>query len=436
MQRLRIDIAANGAVATALVAAGPAFHRAEVLAALQTAGVVHGIDQAAIDALVLAAADPKQTGKHPLANGTAKVDGEDGRVELLQVLGPTAGRIGEGDGIDFRERDLLMPVLTGTQLARLVPPSPGQDGRDVRGRTQPAKPGKPARLQTGPGVQVDGERLLAACDGVRSWTPPRLDVVTATVHAADVDYKSGNLRTEGSLSVRGDVQQGFTVTAAHDLVVQGSVFDATVTAGGNAHIDGAAAGPHCRIETTGDLACHHATGPTLIAGGTIAFGDAATHCQARATAIVAQSGRGTVVGGELRAKERIAVRTAGNGNGARTTLVVGDTTAAAAAFLRTYHADLRLSQRAMLQGHTSGPNAGKALRTAVRLADPITKEVLALREQARVALLAASLDVSDGLHAGVHVVFGEHRVPIETPRRAVRLRWNEQDQTIAEEPLP
>lgn len=436
MGRLRVVIAADGLTADVAAARGAPCTEAELRQELATAGVRFGLDPVAIQGLANRLVDPEWAGSASVAHGTPAVPGKDGRLVLTQVLGLQAGQEHRDGHIDYRERQFLLPIRAEACVATVEAPTAGVDGRSVLDRSVPAKPGAPLKLKVGPGLQMDGDRLQALRGGVLSWTPPLIDVVALYSHGGDIDYHTGNLHTDGSLEVRGDVREGFAATATHDVRITGAVLNGTTSAGGRLVVDQGVLGGDAKAEAKGDLYCRHATAATLVAGGTVTFGDEATHCRLRATNLVATTGRGTVFGGELRVRQAITVRTAGTGQGAPTLLLVGDVSDAEAELVRTVNADRKLADRALQRGRQDGGRGGKATREAVRLGDPAQQERLRLRLLQRDLLRTATVEIHDTLHAGVRIQFGERTFACDGPRHHLRLRWDEAKDEIVEEPLP
>ena len=436
MGRLRIDITADGITAELVVAAGPPASAVDVQAALAAASVNHGLDLDAIAAASSRLQDPQHQGRTVVARGSAARPGNDGRLELTWPLGLQPGTEA-GDGhVDFRERQFLHPVSAGTVCARIVEPEAGAPGRSVRGAVLPAKAGRPVAVRPGPGLQLAGDRLIAVRGGTLVGNGTAIDVVPLFQHGADVDYRSGNLHTDGALVVRGDVREGFAATATEAVHVLGAVLDSSVHGGGSVRIEQGVLGPTSLVVAGTDLWCRHATGATLQAGRLLTFGDGASHCRAAATDIVATTGRGAVFGGELRARQRVAVRSAGRDPGAPTTLAVADLTTANAELVRNTGRDQKLAERARHKARTLGSSGGKSLRQATRLGDAAQQERLQLRLQQRELLRTACIEVLDQLHLGVRLGFGEHNHTVTEVRQHVRLRWDVDADRLVEERLP
>lgn len=418
------------------VAKGAPCTEAELRSALAAGGVTFGVDDVAVHQLAERAVETEWSGSAVVARGQAAVNGRDGYLAIVDPPGLRAGTTHADGHIDYRERHYLLPVAADTLVATVVPPEPGRPGCSVAGRALAAKAGAPLRLRPGPGVRLEDDRLHAIRGGVLSLAAPLVDVVPLFVQGGDVDYRVGNLHTEGSVEVRGDVHEGFAVQATHDVRVVGAVLDATITAGARVLVDQGVLGDHARVTAQGDVYCRHATAAALHAGGVVTFGDGASHCRALGERIVATTGRGTVFGGELRARASIVVRTAGTAQGARTLLAVGDVSDLEATAVREALADQKLADRAVQRGRQDAGRSVKATRTAVRLGDTAQQAKLRIRMQQRERLRGASVEIHETLHPGVRVQFGDKSFCTDSPRRHLRLRWDEEHDCIVEENLP
>ncbi len=415
MGRVRVNISGDGLVATAVAPAGPSSAQSDVEAALRDAGVVHGIDAGAVPAFAGRLADTTFAGSMVVARGTAPVAGSDGHVDDLDPVSRIAGQQRKDGSVDFRERHMLRAIPVDTAVARNVPPTSGTPGRDVRDRALAPKAGKAHRVRMGPGVRVDGDLVVATRGGCLLHDDRVIDVVSLYTHGGDVDYASGNLHTDGSLIVRGDVHEGFTATATGDVNVTGAVFGAEVQAGSIARIDQGVLGKDARVRAGGDVLCRHATSALLQAGGGVVIGDQAAHCRIRGATLTARSGRGAIVGGEARIASCIKIKVAGTPNGAATHLAVAD-------------------PEADVPDAEPRPVGGSARATGAAVAVDRT-EVLRRRERMRELMKTAVIEVSDTLWAGVRITIGDVTMVVDQARQNVRLRYAEATNSIAEEPL-
>ena len=170
------------------------------------------------------------------------VPGEDGKVILLFGSRAEAGPKLRADGTaDFREVEAVIQVKAGAALARLQPPGPGTAGRDARGASLPAPAGMPAQLPAGPGTRPseDGQSLLAAQDGIVSMRDGVVSVSAVLELNEGVDFRTGNIRFDGEVRVKGNVAEGFRIEAGGDIRIDGDAESAVlISSRGNVHVTG------------------------------------------------------------------------------------------------------------------------------------------------------------------------------------------------------
>jgi uncharacterized protein (DUF342 family) len=437
VQRLCIEIAPDGMSATAVVARGPAAAQHVLAGALREAGVLHGVDAAAAGRLSHDLAREDFEGRVVVAHGTPPGRSLDGVIELDAAAAAVAGVVAPDGSIDYHERHRLHAATAGQLLARHTPPRRGANGIDVRGRACAADEPRDTTVKLGPGVrEAAGGDIVAERDGVLAFLAGKsLDVVPLWEHDGNVDLESGNLRTAGSLTIRGDVCEGFVAAAEHDLVVTGAVLGEAVAAG-SLVVAAGVLGQTAVATAGGDLSFRHATNADLTAGGTVRIGDQAAHSTIRGGVIEAVHGRGHVHGGELRARTRIVCREAGMPIGVPTLLAVGDVSecepARARLDARAFAAERRLQKQVRTDEHRDGKRA----READRSGNAARQERLQMLMRQRELLRGASIQVLGTIHPAVVVQFGDVRQTVETPLSNATFRWDPDQGAIVTEQEP
>jgi uncharacterized protein len=425
--RIRIVIAPDGSTATAQVAAGPPCDEGDLRKACRAAGVTAGIDEQALRALGQQLEDPSAVVVGAiLARGKAAQDGRDAHLLNLPSSDLKPGAVAAEGRINYRERDFLHPITNGQRLATIVSATRGSPGFDVRGEALAAMPGRPLTERLGPGTQRDGNTVLANCDGVVLHTEQLLDVVPLFTHAGNVDYASGNLHSNGSLLVQGDVGGGFQVTASGDIAVQGTVYG-ELLAEGSVLIERGVLGQEC-VRAGADFTCHHATNSTISAARKLVVEDQVHQCQVKARSVQVVNGKGSVRGGEVLARDHIEVRSAGAPAGTATTLAVGQLIDERATLARLSVATMRESreaQRFLDQGRGS-----KGLRKLVKASNHESAEQLRLKRRQRELLRDATIRIAGTCFGGVVVKFGVMQLRIHEDLHDVTFHFDLDRETI------
>lgn len=305
---------------------GQAASVADVMAALAQAEVVYGIDQAA----VAKACQAGQCSALVVARGTLPEDGQDASFEtLVPDTVEREPKVGEDGLIDYREHGIIPVVAAGTALMRHTPATRGVDGRTVKGRELPAKPGHEAAFASkldGAEVSRDDPNLLVASV---SGQPVRVACgvnVEPILRVKEVNMASGNIHFDGTVHVSGEVVQGMKVQASGDIVVDGIVDGGVLEAGGNIQVAGGVIA-HARLTAGAAVNARFAQGVSITAGTLIAIGDAALDCELQSLnqIIIGTNApeRGRLVGGSATAAMLLRTPLLGSNKAGATRVVMG-----------------------------------------------------------------------------------------------------------------
>ena len=180
-----------------------------------------------------------------IAKGEKPSEGKDGYVDYhFNKDGRKAKLKEDASGrVNIKDMNLIDNVKTGDILCQLVPPEIGKSGMSVKGEEILGKVGAPGKLPSGKNVEVseDGNRLIAAIDGMVVWEESQVHV--EPIYVVDkVDSSTGNVRFNGSVVVNGEVGDGFEIHAGEDITIALSVGRVIMHAGGNIKIAGGVLG--------------------------------------------------------------------------------------------------------------------------------------------------------------------------------------------------
>ena len=261
-------------------------------------------------------------GKFPTKSVPAKFEFV---VEPIQdrLMQPKLRDDGTVDMHDFGE---IQMVEINDVLLKRIPPKKGAPGFDVMGEVVEAP--NPADRQIVPGegtalASDDENVLIATRRGVAMRNKGGMAVEDAYV-VQNVDLKTGNIDFDGSVVVRGSVQDGLRVAASGKVLVQDYVESAEIEAGGDVIIgkgllgrktnrpedsDGSAS-----IVCGGDFSANYAQYAQIDAKGTVKLAKHAMHCRIESREIVLASPRkseGKIIGGTLMPSRRVVCNTLG-----------------------------------------------------------------------------------------------------------------------------
>lgn len=262
-----------------------------------------------------------------LVQGKNPIPGRDGYLEYLVSTREAAGIEDESGRLDFRDRGSFPMVEAGQVIGRLHPPTQGQGGIDIYGKTIPASGGHELHIHLGENVIVHDDKMTfeATAKGVMSVEKNVLSVSDCLVISGNVDMSTGNVKLEhGSVKILGSIQAGFSVSAPRNVVVSGSVESATVYAGGSVEVAGGILMPDGgRITAEGDVLAGYATNARIEAGGNVNIANDVTNSRIRCEGtFIATKGKGHIQGGRIVSGKGITCNEAGSELGVATTLAV------------------------------------------------------------------------------------------------------------------
>ncbi len=275
--------------------------------------------------------------------GRSPVHGVDGRLEILvDNMKKRSPHLDEQGLTDFRDLGEIVTVKAGDVLMRIVDPTPGETGLTVTGKEIPTKPGKKVPFPPGlEGVMIDPKdphRLIAAISGCPIVTKNGVSV-EAVYRVENVDLHTGNISYDGGVIVSGDVHSGMTIKATGDILIEGTMEDALLEAGGDVTVKCGIIGSgedynatdkkiHAAINCGGSCTVKFAQNAHIMAGNGIFVQEAAIQCELAAAhqIIVGNKGsnKGELIGGVARATMLVMAHNFGSDDHPKTVVIVGN----------------------------------------------------------------------------------------------------------------
>lgn len=299
----------------------------QVAARLRELKIVLPPDRESLESAVagaLSGDDPRLTDLL-LVTGIVAVEACDGRLEWSREFFDTHYPVDPKTGeIDFRRRVGDPTVSAGELLVKVCPARPGTPGRNVFGQALPVRAPVETKITPAENVERDDDEggYRAACSGRVSFRDGRLKVDPVLLLQGDVGASSGNVRHQGSVVIKGDVDAGYSVEATGDIEIGGMVYDAHVKSGGDLAIAGGVNGnTRCRLESRGDLHAKFVLNATIRAGGDIQAEREIYQSEVEAGGEV-RVPAGRIVGGVTHAVRGITVGEAGSSSDPSTHFVL------------------------------------------------------------------------------------------------------------------
>lgn len=297
-----------------------------IRAALDTAGVIHGIDDEVLTELE---DHPRYREPIVVAEGTRPVNGKDAHIvyNFKTDNKPIHFEETKEGRVDFRELNRIENVVEGQVLARKVPPEEGTPGQTVTGRLIPAKDGRDIVPPLGPNTRLsdDGRSILAEINGLVKLLNGKVTVEKIYVVEGDVNMKEGNIRFLGTIIIKGNVDDGFSVNAAGDIEVMGSVGKGMLEAEGDIIVHQGIAGKGGAVVTAGgNIWSKFIENAKVHSGDMVVVSDGILNSSVFADKrIICRGKRASIAGGHVRAAEEIDTKNLGAPAGTETLVEVG-----------------------------------------------------------------------------------------------------------------
>ncbi len=324
-----VDIT-DGAMKAVIIVNEPGFGGADtsadyVRSFLASNGVVHGVKDDVLDGLENA---PRYGRPIVVAEGTRARDGANARIEYHFKLERDAVTLREKDGrVDFKDISRVENVVAGQLLAKKIPAEAGQPGQTVTASMIAATKGKDCDLLVGKNVKLaeDGLSATAEINGQVLLLGGKINVEPIYTIPGDVNLRTGNILFLGTVIVRGNVEDGFSVKAAGNIEVFGSVGKCVIDAEGDIVVhQGIAAKTEGKVRCGKNLYSKFIEHAHVDAGENVIVTDGIVHSYVDANRMILCAGkRAQIVGGRLRASEEINSKILGSVAGTETLLEVG-----------------------------------------------------------------------------------------------------------------
>ncbi len=205
---------------------------------LRAENVHAGIDEAMIEEAFARLIELEEPGAvFVIARGTHPRHGKNGDIQFkVDVSGRASYRASEADDdtIDFREATTVTSVAPGEVVAELIPPTKGEPGVQLSGKTIAARDGKPASIRLGEGIELtpDGLYCKSTQQGRPVYSAGVLSVSPIYEVSGDVDFNTGNIKFDGHVVVSGNVQDDFAIEA-NSIEIRGVIGAAKIVCKGD-----------------------------------------------------------------------------------------------------------------------------------------------------------------------------------------------------------
>ena len=307
---------------------GLTFEPEELVKLLRQRGVIFGIQSK----LIADALDEERFGEPVLvAQGKVPEHGANATIRYHFRTEKSQHSFVEDERghIDFRELGLFDNVSPEQILAEKVSATRGgAPGHTVTGAPIEAKDGvDETSLRAGKStvLSADGRSLRSTITGQVVLVDGVVNVEPVVDIKGDVDFKTGNIESLGSVVVHGNVADGFHIKAKGNIDVQGMVESAHLEAKGDIVIRKGILGKGvATVSAGGDVVAKFVDRATVCAGrDAIIGGEILTSTVRAGRRVKCEGGHGNIIGGSVHAQESVSASTIGSRIGVATVIAIG-----------------------------------------------------------------------------------------------------------------
>lgn len=297
----------------------------EIFEALNKAGIVFGINTKLL-------AGPLKSGvEYVIAEGIPAVNGEDAVIKMFEIS-PLKPKIIDSNKVNYYELNLINHVMEGDWLGERKDPTPGLPGKNVRGKQISQIPGRNfPLLYDRRSVREHYENgityLYSKKNGAVYYKGDTIGVYDYLEIKGDIDFSTGNIDFDGFLSVKGTVEDNFSVVASNDLEILGDygvgAADKIMSKDGNIYIKGGIAGKNKAIvRCKKNLYVKFLSDITVECEGNVYVGFYCMNSNVRARQLIVESPKGKIIGGKIDVEIQVSAAEIGNKTESRTLIRV------------------------------------------------------------------------------------------------------------------
>ena len=287
--------------------------------------VKYGIDEALLKALP---DSPERYFRLYLAaRGKPAVHGKDGQIVDMFSRKPERRLVvDEYNRVDYASISFIQNAAEGDVICRIIAPTPGEGGKTVLGQDLAARDGQAATVPKGRNTALtdDGTSLVATKTGHVEFNGRTFQVKPVLDIDGDVDYSTGHINFLGDVHIHGDICTGFTVRAMGSITVDGVVGAAEVEAGGDLIMVKGAQGDNRAVLRAGHSIFAKYLENCCVYAMEDLHADCIINCNVYCDNLVeVRSGRGTIIGGSIRAAHEVSAEVLGARSECHTDVVLG-----------------------------------------------------------------------------------------------------------------
>ncbi|MDH4127607.1 MAG: FapA family protein [Spirochaetota bacterium] len=294
---------------------GRNLEESEILELLETKNIVFGINNDKIKEVL-----EEEHFNVPIliAEGLAPKDGKNAEINFHFKTDTDSVHFEEDESgrVDFySDLGLIQNVVAGQILAVKSVPENGTPGKTLTGKVTEAKDGEEIPFEAGKNTTKsdNGLEIIAQSAGRAVCNEGVIEVEPMFEVKGDVGLKTGSVVFLGDVMITGSVEDGFSVKAAGNIHIGGTIGNAEVEADGDIVVQ---RGILCKGEGTvkagGSIFAKFIENSKVSAVGKVVANEGILHSVVDARQVFCLGKRGTITGGHVRTVEEVNAKTIGS----------------------------------------------------------------------------------------------------------------------------
>lgn len=292
--------------------------------ALEAYKITTNIDEEKTEKLLQ---EPKYFKFLRIAKGRLAIDGHDGTIEDLFVRSKAIKLQENTQGqVDYKNLGTFSPIKKDEIICKITKAVQGEPGITVKGKVLKAYNGKEVDVPRGEGTALteDGLSLIALTDGFITYENGKFVVKQKMFIEGNVDSSTGNIVFNGDVDVKGDVTAGYTIDVTGNIKIFGVVEGAVLKAGGDISLKGGVSGNNTAKLISGGVVKSLFLENCEVKSNGGVFTESIIQSDIYSDTIVdCLMGKGTIIGGNVHAKEGVMANVVGSRAGKLTNIFIG-----------------------------------------------------------------------------------------------------------------
>lgn len=292
--------------------------------AIEKNNIRYGIIKERIDRLIK---KPIYNKEILIARGKKAIKGDN--AEFIFYFNTTIDKkpvLNEEGKVNYKELHLIQNIEPNTLIADKIPPKNGTPGINVCNETIPATLGDDKELKIIQGAEYrdEGQKIYSTKAGHLRIKKNEIEVSPLYVVYGDVNYETGNIDFNGSILVKGSVDDEFEIIANGDVEIMGNVYKSKVKAEKNIFIhQGINGREEGYVEAGKSITTKYIENAYVKAKENIIVTNNILHSNVNAGGSIKCHGKGLIAGGKIICNNNIICKVIGSNANVHTTIEIG-----------------------------------------------------------------------------------------------------------------